>query len=120
MYNFIVFCLIFLSFSPIAGESSIFDWFKTEKVEHISEFIINNRDNTNLVNQYNGLQDLEVLDKLLKDENYKEALKHVWTEPDLEKKIAWLEMKSFENHVVMQYELAVAYRELDQSELVLI
>lgn len=74
--------------------------FSTYKSENIKE---------TLQKSYNGLSDEEKLDTLLQEQNYIEVLKHLWSEPDVCKRLTWLEKKINENHPILIFELAEDY-----------
>lgn len=59
--------------------------------------------------KYNGLSDTKKLDELLKNQNYIEVLNYLWSEPDHNKRLQWLESKANEGHPILMFELGEEY-----------
>lgn len=55
--------------------------------------------------RYQGIQE-DKLSALLEKQDYVSILKHVWTEKDLNKAIAWLKPRAEQGHVILMFELA--------------
>lgn len=62
-----------------------------------------------LGSKYSGLKDEQKLNELLQQQNYIEVLNYLWTEPDVTKRIAWLEKKVNEGHPLLMFELGQDY-----------
>jgi hypothetical protein len=61
----------------------------------------------NIGKKYNGLTDEGKVNKLLDQQNYIEVLNYIWTEPNGNKSIAWLEKNSV--HPILMFELGEEY-----------
>jgi hypothetical protein len=57
---------------------------------------------------YRGLENEEKLNDLLSRQDYISILKYVWTEPDLDKKISWLQKQAEKGHIILMFELSSA------------
>lgn len=62
-----------------------------------------------LKKSYNGLNNEEKVNELLKQQNYTQVLNTLWTEPNVNKKIAWLEKKVNNGDPLLMFELGAAY-----------
>lgn len=64
---------------------------------------------TKLSETYHGLSNERQLEDLLRQQNYIEVLNYLWTEPDANKRLAWLERKIPASHPILMFELAEEY-----------
>ena len=73
----------------------------------------NNKNDKNFINQirlkYNGLTDESVVNTSLNQQNYIEVLNYLWTEPDMKKRLQWLENRVAESHPILMFELGENY-----------
>jgi hypothetical protein len=77
--------------------------------EDVVGFLSSRGNKTDFGEAYQGLADKEALESILQERNYVEVLKHVWSEPDVEKRCAWLKCKAMQGHSLLFFELAEDY-----------
>lgn len=58
--------------------------------------------------KYNGLQDTQRINQLIQENNYVEALKYVWSEPDYAKQVNFMVEKANEGHAIFMMEVSLA------------
>jgi hypothetical protein len=58
--------------------------------------------------KYDGLKDTARIDQLIREENYVEALKFVWSEPDYAKQVNYMVEKANEGHPIFMMEVSLA------------